>query len=285
MTQFTVGEAWSQTLAFMRDNIRMLIIVIGGVLLLVQVLELLVMGGAMSQGEQLAAIIEAYRSGSSAQLESTMVAQNAGLFAAPLALLAAILQAAGNFTALRLGIAHEDEGFGPAVSFGLGAAVLTMVAYMVVAVVAVIVIAVPLVLLGIGTAVAGGYGGGVVALLIIAVFCLMIWVMARLAVAAPAMAAVRSVNPLYGIAQSWALTRGHTMPIIGFYMLFVVVAIIAGVLLGGLTALITSIAGMILGSILGALVFSLPFGILSLSIQAGMFRTLVPDIAIGDVFG
>ena len=285
MTSFTVGEAWSQSIAFLRDNMRMLLILIGGAVLVSTIFELVLSGSAESQAAQLTALFEALQSGESRRIEQAMQVRNAGLLAVPVAILASLIQSAANFAALRLGLGRGDEGVGPALSYGLGAAVLTSVAYLVGAIVIGGIVMVLVVMLGFGGVAAGGAGGvGIVFLLIIMLACVAVWLMARLAVVAPTMAAAQSVNPLYGIAQSWALTRGQVMPIVGFFVLFGLVAIVASIVLGGVTVLASAMLGPIVGGLLGGVVISAPVNMLSSAVQAGMFRTLAPDIAIGDVF-
>ncbi len=82
-------------------------------------------------------------------------------------------------------------------------------------------------------AAAAGMGIGAIglfALIYIAALVGYLWIYGRLSVAGPAMAVLRTRNPITGLGESWRLTRESQWTIVGFYFLL---AIIGFVLLMG----------------------------------------------------
>ena len=293
---FSIGEAWSQALAFLKTHMQMLLIVAGGGAVLAAILQYLGTGGeqlAQSQG-----MMGALARGDFAKFRELTAAGNAANSALGGAYFltvigAAIVTSGTEMAAFRLGLLGEEEGVGQSIGYGIIATILSFLVFMLVGIVAVLVIAIPLGLLGAGAAFAtagagGGTGGlasvGIIMLLLILILIpLSLWISARLSVWRPAMAAARSVNPFFGIAQSWRLTRGSAWPIVGYLLLLIIAAIVIGVLAAGIVGVIGGLAGAFGALVLTTILITVPFTLLQISVTAGIYNTLVP-VDSGDIF-
>ncbi|MCU0729094.1 MAG: hypothetical protein MUF41_03185 [Sphingopyxis sp.] len=277
MQRFTIGEAWSQMIAFFAAHWQLLLLLVGGATLIGNAVTVFVLGVNPEQfGQQLAAA-------------STPMAMQAFLMEKLPALLAAILLAGiltstAQFAALRLGLLPGREDVGSAVGYGVGAAVLYLLLWMVVGFAATLILGLIFGLLGAGAMFTGGGSaasaagtiGIIVLLLLVVVLPLMLWLSARLSVAAPAMAEARSINPLYGLAQSWRLTRDDQWPIVGFILVMLVALIVVAMVLGVIAGGIGLIVGGTTGSFISSTLSGIPQGMISVAFSAGIYRALVP---------
>ena len=284
MAQFDIGNAWSEAMAFLRDNFQLLLVLVGGGAVFAGVAQYLGAGG-IDQTAQMAALQSAVSSGDWAKIAQAGAASPMGIGGGLMVILAAVVQGALQFAALRLGLTPGDDVTGSAIVYGLVATLATFLFYFAAALIAAIAIIVPLVALGIGGG-ASGMGGGVVALLAVLAlvfFIAVIWVVVRLSVIQPAMAAARSANPLYGIAESWRLTSGNALMIFVYSLLLgvaaLVITLVGGLVLGGIGGLMGATAAMILTTIF----LSAPLAVVGTAISAGIYRTLAPDTR-GDIF-
>jgi hypothetical protein len=269
MQTFDIGKAWTEAMAFLRDNLQMLAILVGAGTLIAAVAQYFIMGGETQA--QLAAIMAAAQSGDLGQLARAGANQPGGSAGGLILLLVALIPSTANFAALRLGLAGGEDDIGSAIVYGLIATVLLFLAFVVIGIVAVIAIALPLGLLG----VAGGGGGvGVIMLLLILPLLIaFIWLVCRLSVMQPAMAAARSTNPLFGITESWRMTRGSALMIFVYLLVIGIATFVINLIVAGLFGLVGGIFGVLMSSIIVAV----PLAILNLSISAGMYRTLSDD--------
>ena len=275
--EFSLTRAWEAAVAFLREHLSMLIAVVGGGALIAGIAQYLLMG---DPAVQQAAIAAAIQSGDFGQI----VQNNAAL--GPLASLGmmavGLISTATQFAALRLGLSRDEGSVGSALGYGAVAALLSVLLFAGIALVAAVVVIVPIVLL------AGVGGGAMIAILAVlialALIPLLLWLFARLSVMQPAMAAARSANPLFGIAQSWEMTRGKALPIVGYYLLIGIVALVASAMLGAIVAIIGGALGPLVSAILSALAISAPAAVISTAIAAGLYRVLSPDRST-EIFG
>lgn len=286
MTNFSIGEAWSQAMAFLTENLQMLALVVGGGALLAAVIQYLVVGG--DQMAQIAAMQSAISSGDFSQLATANAgAAGFGAGAGLVAIIASIVQSGAEFAGTRIGLTRGQEDIGSAISYGLVAALLTLLLFIGVGIVAVLVIAIPVGLLGVGAGMAGaGSGGGmvaVVALLSLVLLVVFIWIMVRLSVMQPAMAAARSTNPIYGITESWRLTRGNALMIFVYLLLLGIAAIVIFFIAMAIVGALAGLLGGFVGMLLSTIVVGVPLAIVGLAVGVGIYKTLAPDTA-GDVF-
>lgn len=286
MNNFSIGEAWSQAMAFLTENLQMLAVIVGGGALIAAVIQYLVVGG--DQMAQFAAMQSALSSGDFSQLAAANAgAAGFGAGAGLVAIIASVVQSGAEFAGTRIGLTRGQEDIGSAISYGLVAALLTLLLFFGIGIVAVLVIAIPAVLLGVGAGLAGAApGGGTVAVILLfslALFVVIIWVAVRLSVMQPAMAAARSTNPIYGITESWRLTRGNGLMIFLYLLLLGIAAIVIFFVAAAIVGVIGGLAGPFFAMLLSTVLVGIPLTIVSLAVGVGIYKALAPDIS-GDVF-
>jgi hypothetical protein len=273
MHGFTIGDAWSYAMDFLQRNLQMLAILVGGGAIAAGLTQLVAMGGSpQALAEQMAA---AMRSGN-----PEMLTQLGGGAIAVSSLLGYLVQSTTQYAGLRLGLGHGDST-ADALVYGLKASVLMLLFLM--AVILVVGLGVGLVAVALGAgAMASGAGAGMaigLILLLLVLLFVMLWLVARLSVAAPAMADAGSINPLYGIATSWRLTADRQWSILGYIILL---AIAAGVI-SSLAQAIFGLFGATVGSALSVVVVTAPIAVVTIAVYAGIYLT-VARRDTGDVF-
>lgn len=283
MSNFDFGTAWSSAMDYLRANYQMLLIVVGAALLVSELVQLFL--GGDSTGITMNAMTSALKDGDFSDLAAVSRASGGGVGAGLAGIIAGLLQGGAGFAAYRLGLAHDgNETLGSAFLYGLGAAVLTALLVVAVAVVAGIVIAVPMVALGLsgGSGGMGSFAGALIVILALALMVLLFWLIARLAVVAPAMAQARSMNPLYGLSESWRLTRGHALLILIYLILTGIALGIVGIIGIGIMTVIGAMLGPLAVTLL-VLIVTIPLAMVGNAITAGIYRTLAPR-DMGEVF-
>ncbi len=263
---FSIGEAWSYAVQFLRDNLSRLLLYVALPTILVTVLQLTL--GLGNPGFQ--ALASGGGSDPAAVLRSLSPAFGV------VTLLGAVFTGAMQFAVMRLMLRSEASD-GSAISFGLGAMVMTMLFFLV--------IAIPLVLILVTVFAGASTTGsvGIVALLGLVLFPVLLWVSSRLSVMQPAMADAGSANPLYGIAQSWKLTAPVQWRVLAYILLFAVIVLVLTLLLGAIGSLLGAAFGGTVATAVANLVASIPVSILSVAVIAGLYRALNPS-RVGDVF-
>lgn len=270
MAGFDMGQAWNEaTKILSRDGVLIGAMVAGGAIA-GAIIQFGVFG--FSQAE-FAARITALSAGGTPDPMAMLTAIGSVLAAV---LAAGLLSGAASMGATRMTVAGSgNENIGGALLYGLIATITTLAVYLVGG--ALLALAFGLVI-GLLAALGGGVVGGILAVLIaLTLIPLTLWLVARLFVQGPAMAAARSVNPLYGIAQSWMLTRSHQWPIIGYLVLLIIAGIVVSLLLGLVGGLFGGVIGGSIGEALTALMTNIPIGIISVAVVVGMWRHLAPD--------
>ena len=287
MNGFSIGEAWSQGVAFLSAHFKMILIYVAAGVLLPLVIQLLLIGGTMESLLNPQALMA-----SGGDPLATFGALGAGFFIA--AILGQIIQSASYYASWRHGLSGGVEEPASTVTYALGAAVMWLLATMALGVAAALLIGIPLGLLGFGAAAGGDASsiGGLMILLIPVLLFLFLWLGARLSVIGPAMADARSANPLYGIATSWRLTGPSQWPIVGYLVVLLIGFIVLSMVLG-MVAAIGMIgagaaggelsAGVMIGTLISGIIAGIPIALAYVAIPAGIYRTLVPNNA-GEVF-
>lgn len=288
MTNFSIGEAWSQGMAFLSAHFRMTLLFVTAGVLIPIILQMALLGGTMETlftPERMMAN------------PNDPFAMFAGLGAAffLVIIVGSIIQSASYFASWRHGLSGGQEEPAGAIVYGLGASALWLVAQLVLIVVMVLVIALPIGLIAGFGAASGGSPMliGVAALILVPLLLLFIlWISARLICVGPAMADARSMNPLFGLSQSWQMTRASQWPIVGYLVvLFIaamvvltVISLIAGIgAAGAMAAGGQDSAGFMIVTIISGVLLGIPMALAYVAIPAGIYRTLVPNDA-GDVF-
>lgn len=279
MRDFDIGSATSSAVAFVSRNLRLILLLLGGAILVGQILVYAMVGSSPEAIAQ--QIASAGTSGDASQLFRL----GGGLLAA--SVVAALLQATAQFAIYRIALSDEQD-MGSAIGYGTNAAILYLLFSFVVGIVVVLILALLIAaFIGMGVISSGGASMSIAMLgvgLVLVLIPLLIWLAARLFVAVPVMADARSINPIYGLTQSWKLTRRHQWPIVGFVLLYIVAVLILQGVLGLVGAIFTLALGDVVGAILGGIIVALPVGIIGLAAAYGAYDRLRPDDA-GDIFG
>ncbi len=284
MSNFTIGEAWSQGVAFLTRNFTILLILIGGSVLIGSAIQIFAFGINLDLlSQQMATSMQG---GNPQDFIQTMLP---GLLVG--GLIGAIIQSTGTFAAYRAGLSDEQD-ITSLLTYGLSAAVLSLLFWGVIFIALAIVFGLLVVALGAGAMFTGGSAGGssgamaaagVIMLMALLLLPLMLWLTMRLWVMGPAMADARSANPLFGLSQSWRLTGPNQWPMLGYLMLLIIAGLVIFSILGLIGGVIGSLLGGNGGAFLSAVLTGVPVGILGVAITAGVYRTLVP-VGQADIF-
>ncbi len=123
---------------------------------------------------------------------------------------------------------------------------------------------------------------GLFALIYIATLVGYLWIYGRLSIAGPAMAVLRTRNPITGLGESWRLTRDSQWTIVGFYFLLAIIGIVlfmgVFIAIGGSAAALgaaeTSVdpSGSIIATALVPLLLYIPTLLVSVAAPAAVYR-------------
>ncbi len=274
MGSFTIGEAWSRAIDFINRNLQMLVILVGGAVAAFGIVQLILIGGNPDAfAQQIAAAIQ---TGNIEALSQAAGGAGLGL----VGFFALLVQSATQFAACRIGLGHGDS-IGEALTYGFKAAILFLLLMLAIGIGIGGILAVLLITMGAGLFAAGaGVGSiGIIALIGLLLVIVMLWLFARLSVVTPVMADAGSVNPLFGISQSWRLTGPNQWSIVGYLLLLVIALLVISTVVGGLVGLF----GGFVGGIATLLLVDVPVAIVSLAVVVGIYLALNPRNA-GDVF-
>lgn len=288
MNGFSIGEAWSQGVAFLSAHFKMVLIYVAVGVLVPLILQLVLMGGTIESLVNPQALMA-----SGGDPLAVFGGLGAGLIIS--GIVGNIVQSGSYFASWRHGFSNGTEDPAGAWTYGLLSGVMWLVATIVIAIAAAIVIGVPFGLLFGGLMTGGADAsstGGVMLLLVPVMLFLFLWLGARLCVTGPAMADARSINPLYGITTSWRLTGPSQWPIVGYLVVLVIGFLVLSMILGMVAAIgmIGSAAaggemsaGVFIGTMIAGVIAGIPIALAYVAIPAGIYRTLVPNNA-GEVF-
>lgn len=225
ITKFDGNLAWKQASAALAAN-RELLLALAGVFFL---LPSLAFGLFLPQPEPTPGA-------SPDQMMATMQVYYLSVF--PYMLGTALIQATGTLAVLTLFTDRTRPTVGQAIKLGLGGLFSYLAAQL---------------LLGIGLGVVGSLVLGVgaltgsqvlVGLLIVALLVGVLYVAVKTSLVAPIVAVERERNPVAALRRSWRLTRGNSVRVALFYLLFLVafglIFIVAMALIGIVLALVAS---------------------------------------------
>lgn len=283
MGNFSIGAAWSEGLALLQRHAMLLLILVGGSVALATVAQLFVFGvDPQAWAQQFSTSMQG---SDPATVLQTMLPSLLGA-----TLVASILQSTGQFAAMRAVLSDESDW--PALlTYGLVAATVSFLFWIVVGLAIALVFGLLLGLLGAGALFSGnpstsamaGLGIGVL-LLILILLPLMLWLATRLWVMQAAMADARSANPLYGLATAWRLSSGaNQWPMLGYLLLLIVAGLVIFSIIGVIGGIFLAMMGSSVGGLLSSLITGIPMGMISIAITAGVYRALVPP-ASGEIF-
>lgn len=293
MAGLSLNDAWNEAVAFARGNMQMVAIWAAVGVVVPTVAQLLIVGGTAEQQAMLTQMM------SGSDPTAMMAALGGGL--ALLTIFSQLVTTASYFGAWRMGLAQTDVPAAQAGAYALGAAVTSLILLALIFFFALLVLFIPLGLIGGLGAMRGGNVGaggmlaavGVAVIAMLLIFPLMLWLAARLSVMGPAMASAGSINPLYGVTQSWQLTKASQWTILGYFVLLVIALIVVSMVIGIVVA-----AGMMIGGAFGpgeagvgttlfatlvGAALGIPLAMAYIAIPAGLFRALSPDNKV-DIF-
>lgn len=283
MNGFSIGEAWSQGIAFVSAHLRTILMFVVAGVLIPQILQFLFVGGAAQQMVDMQAMM-------AGQADPTaMLAAMGGGGGIILAIIGSIITSTSYYASWRHGLTNGTEDTGSTLTYAIGAAAMMFLATVVIAIVVVLLLGVTFGLIG---AAVGIENFGLLFLLGFLMLFVMLWLAARLCLAGPVMADARSINPLYGLSTSWQLTAGPQWKIFGYFLLLAIVAFVALLLIGMVAG--ASMFGMMAGGagpgagsfiaiLLAGVLISIPLALLYIAIPAGIYRTIVQH-SPADVF-
>ncbi len=285
--QFDLGEAWSQAIAFISENIKTMLIVIVGTIAIGWVINLLVFGGIAGQSDFAQTMMS--NQGNPA---AVFAALGGGVLIA--SLVQYIISSASYFLTWRVGLTQQDAA--GSIGYALGAGALWFLVFAIGFIVYLVLVGIVFGLVGVaGAASVAGPGSaagfGLIGSLLVLLFALLsCWIIARFSVAGPAMAAAGSMNPFYGLGTSWSLTGPSQWRVFGYFLLLGIVAMVilfvVGLIFGGaMMGMMGAGAGggSFLMMMITGVVIGVPMTMILMAIPAGVYRALVPN-NVGDVF-
>lgn len=294
----TIGGAFAALFEFIRTSWH---IVIGSMLVTV-----LIAAGAIF------ALFGSDFTGLNSQDPGVVMAVFGGLMLAMV--VAGVFYFAGSFLSWRHALTGGSEPVLSNLGWALGASAMSLLAMIAITIILYVVLAVVMLLvfavLGLGGGLAGGLaspdaglaGAGVGIIIgIVLLYVVMIvgfyWVYGRLMAAGPVMAALRTVNPITGLTESWRLTRPSQWVIVGFQLLIAlmsfVLSMLAGLVMGAAAAGFAAgfdsggdpgtIAGLI--SLAIALLVYVPILVIAVAMPMAVYRQVSEgDMQSGEIF-
>ena len=245
-------------------------VLVGGAVVALGIIQLLVVGDPDAFAQKMAVatqqLMEALRDGNFVTL-----AEMLGNALAVVAIILAgfIVQTTTQFAAYRLGFGHADTTT-DALIYGFKAALTSFLFTIVVGMAVGVIIVALTAVLGLGASAAGSGASavGVVLLFGLGFIFLLLWLFARLCLMSPTMADAGSINPLYGVAQSWRMTAPNQWAILAYIVLLLIVA---GTL-SGVLGFVLTLFGSTIGSLFSSILVDAPLSILALAVFAGIYR-------------
>jgi hypothetical protein len=271
MADFDMGRAWNEAQAALTNHFPL----IGGLVAGGSLVGAIIQYGVFGFSEAaMTAQITAMTAGGVAPDPMAMLTFFGNIFAAIIA--GSLFSGAATVAATRMVLAgNAEDNIGSALIYGFIVTVGTLLFSFVVGFAFALIFGL---IIGLLAAIGGGVVGGILAVLAALVMIpLALLLAARMSVMTSSMAAARSVNPLYGVTQSWMLTRSAQWPILGYVLLLLIAAIVISLLLGLIGGLIGTLIGGGVGEALTALISGIPLGILAVAVYIGIWRVLSPD--------
>jgi hypothetical protein len=270
MASFDMGRAWNEAQAVLSAQFPLIAGLVAGGALAGAVIQYGVFGFSQAA---FTAQLTAMTAGGAAPDPTAVFAALGSVLVAIFA--GGLVSGAASAAATRLAVVPQGDSILSALVYGFIVTVVMLLVYVVGGMAFALVVGL---IVGVLAAIGGGVVGVVLStLLILAMIPLMIWLSTRLIVTTAAMAAVRSVNPLYGLSQSWVRTGPVQWPLLGYVILLIIAAIVISIILSLIGGGIGGIIGGGLGEAIGALFSAIPIGILSVAVAVGIWRVLAPD--------
>ena len=282
MKQFSMGNAFSETKAFVMQSPLLYV----GLILLAQILAMVIVFlpiGGMAGFQSIA------MAGSDPLAISQMMAGFGGLFIICM-IAGAAITLAGNFAVWRHGLSNGSISAGEALIYGLKACFPALL-FFVVGYFAIILCAIFIgaIFGGIGSVIGNSTFFGIVSVVFgIAALAGFIYLLARLSIMGPLMADQNKLNPFTAAGQSWRATNGNGWMIALFfvlcYIVFAVVYFVAAMLAGAIGGLSGSVALtfiLMMALILPILIIGILLGV---GLPAGVYRDLVGSVNKAEIF-
>jgi len=239
--KFDMGQAWSDAMAMLSNNSRLIVILAGALLFLPS----LVLGVFAPSTE-----VEAASAGSPEQMQVALAAYMSASW--PIILIYALVSTVGTLAMLALLGRDQKPTVGEAIKIGAVALFPYLAASLLVG------LAIGLIA-GIVIAIGAAAGPAVAALLGFVVFIGIILIAFRLILVGPVMAIEGTLNPIEALKRSWSLVKGNTRYVAAFMILLIIALLV-----------LTLVVGMVFG-VVGALA---PSGTMSTWVNA-IFEGLI----------
>lgn len=282
MNGFSLGRAFSETFAFLKNNWLSMLLWMGGAVLVLAIVFSVMIGGNL-------AILT---NGATGPDNAGAVLAFIGQFFL-FGLFAMVVTYGAGMMIWRMGLSREgspgDIGWAllAGLSYAFAMFVIMIAAYLVIVLAAMVV----MVVFGVTGGSMGafsnpgsmGMGGGMIAAMIalyLAVIVAIMWFQGRMLVAGPIMADRRTTNPFSAIAQSWRMSAPAQWHILGFLVVFSILSYVIFFVLGMLGAAViaavggqSAMSGVAAMIAIGIIVY-LPFLMIWMSIPPGVYRAL-----------
>ncbi len=287
MEKFAIARAWRDTVQLTRQRglaVLGVFVLVGVIAAVIGFAVLASLFGSFAQ----------FAAGASSQTASAL-ASNIGLFGLAYAVFG-LLYIGAYMAAWRVALSPPGTGFGDGLIYGIKACVPVLLAGLLFSVAAAAVFLILMLPFGFATTgLFAGFnnGAGPPASMFLAAFgfvilflVLFLFVYARLGIAGPLMAARRMINPFRGLAESWRLTRGHSLRLMGYIFLFNLAFFAAYLMIGTIVGLMGVISPTLVYIVMIP-VYLLAF-VVQITMPAGIYTTLrghLVDEDLDEIFG
>lgn len=288
MNRISISQAWSHATSFFNGQMaNHAIILIGVGIVIPFILQFALMGGAAANMFDPAALASGGAGALAAMSGTVMV----------LALVNYILQNGSYFASWRLGLSGGQEGVGPALAYGMVAALpfllLSIVIVIIVGLAAFLIFGsalAPMMMGGAQPSESQAMGAVGLVLLALPIFLLLIlWLAARFCCMGPVMADRGTYNILTGLGESWRLTAASQWKIMGYFILIFIVLLVIFFIVGMVAGVSMLASGgapsgeSVIGVVIAALLLGVPMAYLQVAVPAGIYRALGQG-NVADVF-
>ena len=222
--KFDMGRAWSDAMAMLSNNMRLVVIVASAFLFLPS----LVLGVFAPSAELEAAAAEAP--------EAMQAAMAAYLSASwPIILIYALVSTVGTLAILALLGRSQRPTVGEAIKIGAIALIPYLVASLLIGAIVALIAGIVIAL--------GAIAGAAVALILGFVVIIGILLIAfRLVLVGPVMAIEDQLNPIAAIRRSWTLVKGNTRYVAAFMILLIIALLVLSIVVGMVFGVIGALA-------------------------------------------
>jgi hypothetical protein len=236
-----MSDAWRDATAMMSANREVLLVVAAIFFLLPSLVFAVTMPGLQEQ------MMAAKPEDAEAMMEGLLREWGATIIVAGIAV--TLAQIVGYLGLLALLRDARRPTVGEALKAGL-AGLLPAIGFYLIMCVAIFVIAMVI-------GIAGAVSAGLVALLILLFVVVAVYVMIKFSLVLAVIAIDKVSNPITAMSRSWALTKGNSFRLFGFFLLIVVVYMVVSIVVATVVGLLVAIAGSSVALMVNGIVSSI----------------------------